>query len=200
MRTLTLAACVLLLTEVHVRAQCLGDFNDDGKVAINEIITAVSNSLLGCPTPGARFVDNGDGTITDATTRLMWEKKSADGSIHDWTNAYIWADAFGTFVAQLNAGSGFAGHSDWRLPNVNELQSLADYGAVSPAIDQTFNTGCVPSCTVTSCSCTQASYYWSSTPYQLAPPSAWAVFFYAGQVLAPEQQFASYVRAVRAGL
>jgi hypothetical protein len=58
-------------------AQCQGDFNRDGAVAINEIMTSVNNSLTGCPSPGARFVDNGDGTITDGQTGLMWPPNRA---------------------------------------------------------------------------------------------------------------------------
>ena len=61
MRTLIAAGCMVALTIARGDAQCPGDFNGDGTVSINEFITAVSNSLLGCPTPGARFVDNGDG-------------------------------------------------------------------------------------------------------------------------------------------
>ncbi|MBM4246850.1 MAG: DUF1566 domain-containing protein, partial [Deltaproteobacteria bacterium] len=77
------------------------------------------------------FIDNGDGTITDTQTGLVWEKKSDDGSIHDKDNTYSWGmtsppytmngTAVTTFLATLNAGGGFAGHTDWRLPNLTEL-------------------------------------------------------------------------------
>ncbi|MCZ2110602.1 MAG: DUF1566 domain-containing protein, partial [Dehalococcoidia bacterium] len=82
------------------------------------------------------FTDNGDGTITDNMTGLMWEKKSDDGSIHDKDNKYTWGMTSspytmnGTmvteFLAALNTGSGFAGHTDWRIPNRFELESLLD--------------------------------------------------------------------------
>src|SRR5262249_8529536 len=58
------------------------------------------------------YVDNGDGTITDTKTGLMWEKLSDDGSIHDWDTTYTWADAFTVKVAALNSGM-FAGYTDW---------------------------------------------------------------------------------------
>ena len=94
------------------------------------------------------YVDNGDGTITDTKTGLMWEKLSDDGSIHDKDTTYTWANAFAVKVATLNGGGGFAGYTDWRVPNVNELQSLVNYGAVNPAVSPAFNTGCAPACTV----------------------------------------------------
>jgi cysteine-rich repeat protein len=50
------------------------------------------------------YVDNGDGTITDSNTGLMWEKLSADGTIHDWNNLYTWDDAFAVKIATLNGG------------------------------------------------------------------------------------------------
>src|SRR5262245_65459894 len=93
----------------------------------------------------------------------MWEKKSRDGSIHDVGVGYTWDNAFAVHIAGLNAGAGFAGHTDWRLPNVKELQSIVNYETRNPAVAAAFNTGCVAACTVTSCSCTVAADYWSST-------------------------------------
>jgi len=114
------------------------------------------------------YTDNGDGTITDDTTKLMWEKKSADGSIHDVGLVYSWAQAFG-HVAALNL-MGFGGHSDWRLPNVRELQSIVDYGQhLAPTVSAAFNNNCGPGATPTilTGSCTAApsinSSYWTST-------------------------------------
>lgn len=108
------------------------------------------------------YTDNLNGTITDNSTGLVWEKLgSLDGAknfadLHDADNFYTWAGAFAK-IAALNTAN-FAGHSDWRLPNVNELQTLADYGRVFPAIDPVFNNGVD--------SFTQSDFYWSSTTYQ----------------------------------
>ena len=148
---------------------------------------------------GRAYVDNGDGTITDARTGLMWEKLSGDGSIHGKDNRYSWADAFAFKVAMLNGGGGFAGYTDWRVPNVNELQSIVNYGAVTPAVSPAFNTGCVASCTVTSCSCTQSDYYWSSTTLVPRPDLAWLVLFGYGDVYNGSKGGGFYVRAVRDG-
>jgi len=72
------------------------------------------------------YVDNGDGTITDADTGLMWEKQSnGDGSIHDVNNTYTWDAVFSVHVGTLNS-TGFAGHTDWRVPNVKELTSIVN--------------------------------------------------------------------------
>ena len=80
------------------------------------------------------YTDNGDGTITDHNTGLMWEKKDDSGGIHDFDNTYSWcvdvSPANGTcdngtnsmdgtivtFLATLNGGGGFAGYTDWRIP------------------------------------------------------------------------------------
>ena len=145
-----------------------------------------------------RYIDNGDGTITAASTGLMWEKKSADGSLHDRGNVYSWSDAFAVFITGINSAR-FAGHTDWRLPNVNELQSLANYG-LSPAIDPAFNTGCVASCTVTTCSCAQSGDSWSSTTRQGSPGFAWLVGLDLGDCNTDTTRRNLSARAVRGGL
>ncbi len=146
------------------------------------------------------YVDNGDGTITDLNTGLMWEKKSRDGTIHDWANTYTWADAFAVHVAGLNS-SAFAGHTDWRVPNVRELQSIIYYETFHPAVNPVFNTGCVPGCTVTTCSCMRwegiSSIYWSSTSVALDPTVYWGVYFGFGFAADALRGYDGLVRAVR---
>jgi hypothetical protein len=152
-----------------------------------------------------RYVDNGDGTITDARTGLMWEKKCADGSIHDQEKEYSWIDAFAVFIVGLNRAR-FAGHTDWRLPNVNELHTLVDYGQMaSPTIAPVFNTACATGCTVLTCSCTSQAYshsyyYWSSTTITDNPEDAFGVSFVGGYVGGHDKSDTLYVRAVRGGL
>jgi len=79
------------------------------------------------------FVDNGDGTISDLATGLMWQQ-SDDGIMRDWEDALLNAENLT-----------LADYSDWRLPNAKELQSIVDYNRSpqttnSPAMDPIFLT------------------------------------------------------------
>ncbi len=92
---------------------------DAGNAASYTLICS-SGTCLPCatnPSAAPRFVDNGDGTITDRTTCLVWEKKDNAGGIHDLNNLYDWNSAATVFLPLLNnPASPFAGHQDWRLP------------------------------------------------------------------------------------
>jgi hypothetical protein len=81
----------------------------------------------------------------------MWEKQSSDGSLHDMANTYTWDQAFSAHAATLNTMN-FAGYNDWRVPNVKELESIANYQNVNPAVSPAFNDNCTPRCTVLTCS------------------------------------------------
>ncbi len=190
---LVFATALLALWPARSQAQCnqcKGDFNGDNAVTIDEILVSVNNALTNCPAPGARFVDNGDGTITDNASGLQWEKKDSKNpeepvepvvcpgnptcaNPHDADNRYTWSageasnapdgSVFTDFLARLNSGDGFAQHKDWRLPTMTELQSLVDFGTWAPAVDPIFSTPCTASCTVETCSCTTLDSYWSAT-------------------------------------
>jgi hypothetical protein len=156
-----------------------------------------------------KYIDNGNGTITDAVTGLMWEKLCDEDppgatcvSDHDVDTTYTWTNAF-TKVANLNAAN-FAGYNDWRLPNRRELESLVNAENVNPSIGSAFNTSCSAPCALTACSCTQftnlLARYWSSTSTASGGGSAWFVGFNDGDVGGDGTGTAYYVRAVRAGL
>lgn len=151
-----------------------------------------------------QYVDNGDGTITDLNTGLMWEKLSDDGTIHDRDVSYTWDQAFDVKIAALNAAS-FAGYGDWRLPNVKELHSIIAFSEAAlsgPSVDPIFDTLCVPGCTILTCSCTRwelPGRYWSSTSVAADAHRhlAWFVNFRDGEVYDYSKDQLLYVRAVR---
>jgi hypothetical protein len=80
------------------------------------IEATISNSLI----------DNGDGTITDTSTGLMWMQDDAP-------NTMEWKDAL-AYSENLE----FAGYTDWKLPDVKELQSIVDYSGIYPTIDESY--------------------------------------------------------------
>lgn len=102
------------------------------------------------------FVDNGDATITDNATGLMWSQDDSGEGL-DWADALSYAE-----------NSGLAGYDDWRLPNVKEMQSIVDYSYsitasdeanLGPAINPLFN--CTP---ITSeAGYDDYAYYWTGT-------------------------------------
>ena len=153
------------------------------------------------------YNDLGNGVIKDQRTGLFWEKKSDDGSIHDKDNTYTWSTgdnsfdgtAATVFLATLNTAPCFAGASDWRLPTLNELETIRDLGNVNPVVPAAFNTGCTAGCTVTTCSCTRSSGYWSSSTSAGGPGDAWLVYFNAGYVDDFFKTNSFFVRAVRGG-
>ncbi len=142
------------------------------------------------------YVDNGDGTVTDVTTGLMWEKLSHDGTVHDDHNTYTWANAISGHVATLNR-TNFAGHNDWRLPNVRELLSIVTYQNLLPTVAPAFDNHCSSGCDVTRCSCTFSGDTWTSTSEADSPSNQWFVDFQDGQVGAGLEHGSGPVRAVR---
>ena len=122
------------------------------------------------------FIDNGDGTVTNTDTGLMWQQDTAP-------DTYSWGEAL-SYCENLT----LANYTDWRLPNVNELQSIVDYSTYDPSINTTFFPNTV------------SDDYWSSTMYAYGPYFAWLVHFYYGAVSYDYgSNYGYYVRAVRGG-
>ena len=118
------------------------------------------------------YEDNGDGTVTDNITGLMWQQAVAAGT-------FTWAQAK-AYCPTLT----LVGHSDWRLPTRIELVSLVDLARSSPAINTTY----FPS--------TPSDYFWSSSPLAGSSSLAWYVNFDSGFADYPDVP-AGYVRCVR---
>ena len=136
----------------------------------------------------APYIDNGNGTQTDAATGLTWMRCSIGQT---WTgaacggtaNTYTWDQA-----KALTGTVSFAGQSDWRLPNIRELQSIVDYTAASPQI----NTSVFPQ--------TPAAYFWSSSIYAGNAAQTWHVRFNTGETVNDNYASAAYhVRLTRGG-
>ncbi len=112
------------------------------------------------PTVGHNYTNNNDGTITDTDTGLMWTQ--APSSALSWTAALTYAE-----------GLSLAGFTDWRLPNVKELQSLEDIPRATASAATTapcMNRILFPAVT--------AAGHWSSTSVKSGTPTeAWVVDF-----------------------
>lgn len=102
------------------------------------------------------YVDNGDGTISDNSTGLMWMKDDNLEGV-DWENALLYAENIE-----------YAGYTNWRLPNVKELQGIVDYNyspsatddsKIGPAIDPLFT--CTP--IINEAGENDYGYYWTGT-------------------------------------
>ena len=130
-----------------------------------------------------RFVNNGDGTVTDNLTGLDWASANFPLSATDWADANYYS-------AQNNLGGCNAGECGWRLPTRAELQTILSQPFVcstSPCIDGTF----VPA---------TANYYWTSTLDALDPSLAWVVHFGSGLVGNASRTDTWSARPVRGGL
>ncbi|QHI68110.1 Lcl domain-containing protein [Tichowtungia aerotolerans] len=119
----------------------------------------------GAQETGARFSDNGNGTVNDNRTGLMWL-----GSMRA-CGAMTWAEAV-AYCENLN----FCGYADWRLPNVREMESLVDY---SQRGDQTVLPQSHPFSNAT---ISGSSYFWTSTTYHPDSGRALAISFYNGAI------------------
>jgi len=98
----------------------------------------------------AAFGRNQNGTVTDQATGLIWQIKDS-GKTMDWKQALSYAENFD-----------LAGHDDWRLPNVKELQSIVDYGRAPDAIDRRHRGPAIdPVLDLTE----TESWFWSSTTH-----------------------------------
>ncbi|MFZ4454849.1 MAG: DUF1566 domain-containing protein [Bacteroidales bacterium] len=125
----------------------------------------------------AHFTDKGDGTIRDNYTGLTWQKSPS-------TTAMTW-DAALAYSKTVTLG----GKSDWRVPNIKELQSLNDVSRAKPSINKTYFPTIVTS-----------AFYWSSTSQYKTPTVAWDFNTDYGVVTYNDKTQSKYVILVRGGL
>ena len=141
--------------------------------------------------PDSRYTDHGNGTVTDTKTGLSWKQCSegqtaSSGGCSGDASSYTWDQALQQ-PATLNSGGGYAGHSDWRLPNIKELASLGALDRNSPSI----NSALFPS--------TPSAWFWSSSPYASGSYLAWRFSFGYGYVSSLNRYYNYHVRLVRGG-
>jgi hypothetical protein len=122
--------------------------------------------------PVAVLLNNGNGTVTETKTGLTWQQGETDSKTWGYALSYC-------------EGLSLGGFSDWRLPNVRELESLFDDTRDTPAIDTSF----FPDAS--------EFFYWSSTTIASNPLKAWHVAFGGSGI--PEKNRVHLVRCVRGG-
>jgi len=139
------------------------------------------DTLTGGAWPDPRFTDNGDRTLTDQLTGLVWTRDAnPTGGFKTWKQAL-------ESIKTLNSGK-YLGHDDWRLPNVNELESLVNKQSDLAAWlnSQGFHG-------------VQRDDYWSSSTYAAYTKCAWSVGMYSGIVAGHGKADAGYIWPVRRG-
>jgi hypothetical protein len=137
----------------------------------------------GVAAPDPRFHDEGDGTVTDRLTGLVWLRDAGAFGWCRWEQALEKAGRLCDGVHGLSDGSE---PGDWRLPNVREIETLVDYGHVNPSLpeDQAFENLAPTS-------------YWTSTPVASAPTQAMFTIFGVGPTIFENKEHTLMGWAVR---
>lgn len=129
---------------------------------------------------------NGEVVVHDSKTGLVWQQNSADTN-HDGSvtsapypagDTMKWQDAM-DYCKELE----YAGRTDWRLPDLQELTTLVDYVRSYPAIDQLFQC--------------ESDYYWSASTYEEDGNEAWYIHFNFGSDHWKAKDKRAFVRCVR---
>jgi hypothetical protein len=164
-------------SETHyIRAVRGGQSGSSGNPAMGSLDALNSGGMDHRFTDDGSYTNNGDGTVTDSSTNLMWQQSTPDISM-------TWKEAL-NYCKTLNLGN----HTDWRLPTIKELHSLVDYSQYDSAIDTTY----FPD--------TTSDFYWSATTDSGSSDYTWGVDFYDGYDYNDGYKHDRYyIRAVRGG-
>ena len=144
------------------------------------------DSSLEATTPASRFDDNGNGLVTDRKTGLIWKRclegLSGLGCTTGTVTKMSWEAAL-----KAAEDSTFAGHSDWRLPNIKELNSIVERKCTGPAINLVVFPG------------QKSNTVWSGSPSAANSSYAWYVDFNYGYDYGYGRSSSFLVRLVRGG-
>ena len=159
--------------------------------------TARDKADAGAAKKGAacRFVDNGDGTVSDLDTLLIWEKKTVANVDATVTWAVAASEAVSTATGSSANGEQFSGslggQQDWRLPSIIELATIVDFNPVACGNGGT--------CIGTVFGPTRLGNYWAITTDQTDPAKAWVIGFGDGTLDVTAKTNAAATRVVRGG-
>lgn len=142
-------------------------------------------------TASAEFTVHNDGTVTHKKTTLMWQvclqgqawsstACSGTATSHDWQQAL-------SIPSMINTSGGYAGYTDWRLPNIKELASIVELKCINSSINEAI----FPD--------TDSAFSWSASPYINDAKRAWIINFGDGGNLIASRISTLKLRLVRDG-
>jgi hypothetical protein len=163
---------------------------------VQPVLAAPTCKTTTIPASTGHLVDNDDGTITDAATQLMWKKCLEGFTFDSGANScaaagdpvlFDWSDALGRPAIENGLGTPTGGHTDWRMPNIKELQSIIEVQCHTPAINGTKFGDDTP-----------AAKVWSNSFYANDSALSWCIDFTDGRFSYENQTTETYhVRLVR---
>ncbi len=166
----------------------MGYLSASSSVAYSEQVNCKPDNII-ATTATSRFTLNGDETVTDLQTGLMWKQcpEGLSGSqCEEGSESSAFWDVFLRSIVTLNEGGGFAGHTDWRMPNIKELRSIIEAQCYRPAV----NLEVFPNTPIVS--------FFSSTPVKdVFLDNIWVVEFIHGRVETQRLNFSGALRLVR---
>jgi len=134
--------------------------------------------------PEQRYIDHGDGTVTDRLTGIMWLKDSNCFNKSNFIQAVESIQNFNQNPDDFSCHAYTNQYSDWILPNKNELKSLINYSYINPVLKNNHSfTG------------VQNSNYWTSTPY--SGTEMWCVNIGNGDISTNTKSIANYIWPMR---
>ncbi len=133
----------------------------------------------------SRFIDNGDGTVTDTRTSLMWLQDATCLGTADWQNSFTKLKNYNSNQASYNCSAKHNTYSDWNIPNRHELRSLIDHGTDLPALPASHPFSNVQ------------PNYWTSTTAPFNPSQAYTIFMGTGELQVSNKETLQYIWPVR---